>query len=147
MAESITSKIITSIVAALTNSPSKPVGMTVERSLRRPVEPTELPITFVRPLQEPVQRIGTNVRGMAVERTLKVEVAVRCKGNDLALDPLRNWVIATVMADMSVGGVAIEITEDLHDWAAEDATDGDYTQDVIVFAVRYQTSRKTPESK
>jgi hypothetical protein len=141
MADSYAKQILVKFESLLNTGANKPAGVTVARSRRRPSEPGELPLYLIRPSKEQVQKIGSNVNASAVERTLDVLVTLRAQGNDDALDLHRDYVVRTLMADPGLGGLAIEVTEDEHDWEAEDASDADYAEDVIKFAVRYKTPR------
>jgi hypothetical protein len=143
--QSITDKILARIAANLTTAATG--LMTVNRSKQRPNELSELPLAIVRPLKEMVNKIGHSIRVPGVERTLTVGVIVRAEGQDADLDPYRTLVIQSVMGDLSVGGLAIEVNETEHNWENEEATDADYTQDVIAFEVRYQTARTTTVNK
>lgn len=146
--QSLTDKILAFIAAAITNAATaQGLTVTVERSRRRPSEAAELPLITVRPLKEPVEKIGTGIRVAGVKRFLHFAVVVRVPGLDAALDPFRTLVINAVMADLTAGGICSEISELEHDWEADDASDADYSQDVIIFAAEYQTARNTPVSK
>lgn len=146
--QSVTDKILAAITANIQAAfDAASVTLTVERSRRRPSGPDELPMVTTRPLTERVQKIGTGIRVPGVERHLQIGVVIRVKGQDAALDGYRTLVIQGAMSDLSVGGLAIEVSETEHDWEADDASDADYTQDVVTFEVRYQTARTTTVSK
>lgn len=146
--QSLTDKILAFIATAIVNAATtQGVTVTVERSRRRPSEASELPLITVRPLKEPVEKIGTGIRVAGVRRFLHFAVVVRVVGLDANLDPFRTLVINAVMADLTAGGICSEINELEHDWEADDASDADYSQDVIIFAAEYQTARNTPVSK
>jgi hypothetical protein len=148
---SLTDTIIANITAALTNAAALgPVAghtVTVERSRTRPTEPGELPVVFVRPAKEYVEKIGTGIRVAGMKRRLHIAVLIRAAGTDVNLDPYRSFVIENVMKDLTAGGIASEINELEHDWEADGASDGDYSQDQIIFEVVYQTARNTAASK
>lgn len=148
---SLTNTIIVNITAALTTAaalgPVAGHNITVERSRTRPTEAAELPVAFVRPAKEFVEKIGTGIRVAGVKRRLHVAVLIRAAGLDSNLDPFRTFVIENVMKDLTAGGIASEINELEHDWEAEGASDGDYSQDQIIFEVVYQTARNTAVSK
>jgi hypothetical protein len=152
MAESITNRIIARITNNLkSNAPDAGLSITaanVARSRRRPAEVGELPLISVRPLAEGVMKATPNVNCAAVLRTLEVAVTVRGLGEDAELDPIRNFAIESVMSDPTCGGLAIEVEETKHDWENDGAaSESDYAEDIITFAVRYQTARRTAVSK
>ncbi len=144
MADSYRERLLQAIVAAL-NGSGKPAGTTVNRSRRRPVELTELPMISVYPIREEKAVPGENRRSPIIERTLRVQVKSRVVGEDAALDPHGKWVVAALLADPSLGDLALDVAEDATDWDADDATDADYSVDATDFLVRYRTSRKNLE--
>jgi hypothetical protein len=101
----------------------------------------------VYPIGEEVTRATDNRRSPVVERRLRVEVKCRVVGDDQANDALRKWAVQSVMADQSLGGLALEIVEESTDWDADDATDADYSVAAVDFVVRYTTSRFNLENK
>lgn len=151
MSGSLTNTIIENVTGALTTAAAAgPVAgktVTVERGRTRPTEPGELPVVFVRPAKEYVEKIGTGIRVAGMKRRLHVAVLIRAAGLDADLDPFRSFVIETVMKDLTAGGIASEINELEHDWEADGASDGDYAQDQITFEAVYQTARNTAASK
>ncbi len=146
MADSYTERLLQAVVAALDGA-GKPAGLTVNRSRRQSIEKSQLPMISVYPIREEVTRATDNRRSPLVERRLRVEVKCRVVGDDQANDALRKWAVQSVMADQSLGGLALEITEESTDWDADDATDADYSVAAVDFVVRYSTSRFDPENK
>ncbi len=146
MADSITELILQAVVTALDGS-GKPVGVTVNRSRRQSLEKSQLPMISVYPIREEVTRATDNRRSPLVERRLRVQVKCRIVGDDQANDALRKWAVQSVMADQSLGGLALEIVEESTDWDADDATDADYSVAAVDFVVRYSTSRFNLENK
>lgn len=146
MAVSYTERILQAVVAAL-NGANKPAGVTVNRSRRQSIEKSQLPMISVYPIREEVTRATDNRRSPLVERRVRVEVKCRVVGDDQANDALRKWAVQSVMADQSLGGLALEITEQSTDWDADDATDADYSVAAMEFVVRYSTSRFNLENR
>jgi hypothetical protein len=140
MAESRTEQILQAIVNALDGG-GKPSGLTVNRSRRQAVNVDELPMLSVYPLREDKKRATENRRSPIMDRRLLFRVRCRAEGQDEALDPLRQWVISALGADLSLGGLAIEVAEEDEEWAAADASEGDYSVAEMTFSVRYQTAR------
>ncbi len=146
MADSITELILQAVVTALDGA-GKPAGVTVNRSRRQSLEKSQLPMISVYPIREEVTRATDNRRSPLVERRLRVQVKCRIVGDDQANDALRKWAVQSVMADQSLGGLALEIVEESTDWDADDATDADYSVAAVDFVVRYSTSRFNLENK
>jgi hypothetical protein len=146
VADSLTEQVLQAVVAALDGA-GKPAGVTVNRSRRQSIEKDDLPMISVYPIGEEVTRATDNRRSPVVERRLRVEVKCRVVGDDQANDALRKWAVQSVMADQSLGGLALEIVEESTDWDADDATDADYSVAAVDFVVRYTTSRFNLENK
>jgi len=147
VADSYTERILQAVVAALDGA-GKPAGLTVNRSRRQSIEKNQLPMISVYPIREEAQPATENARRSPVmERNLRVQVKCRIAGDDKANDPIRKWAVQSVMADPSLGGLALGITEESTDWDADDATDADYSVAAIDFLVRYTTSRYDLEKK
>lgn len=140
MAESRTEQILQAIVNALEGE-GKPSGSTVNRSRRQAVNPDELPMFSVYPLREDKKRATENRRSPILDRRLLFRVRCRAQGQDEALDPLRQWAVAALATDLSLGGLALEVLEEEEEWAAADASDADYSVAEMSFSVRYQTAR------
>lgn len=146
MADSYTERVLQAVVAALDGA-GKPAGVTVNRSRRQSIEKSQLPMISVYPIREEVTRATDNRRSPLVERRLRVEVKCRVVGDDQDNDALRKWAVQSVMADQSLGGLALETTEESTDWDADDAADADYSVAAVDFVVRYSTSRFNLENK
>lgn len=146
MADSFTERVLQAVVAALDGA-GKPAGVTVNRSRRQSIEKSQLPMISVYPIREEVTRATDHRRSPLVERRLRVEVKCRVVGDVQDNDALRKWAVQSVMADQSLGGLALEIVEESTDWDADDATDADYSVAAVDFVVRYSTSRFNLESK
>ena len=98
-------------------------------------------------VREEVARATANRTSPTVDRTLRVQVRSRVKGQDDVLDPLRAWVVKAVMVDRSLGGLALGITEDSTDWETDDASDADYSIASVDFLIRYTTNAGDLEKK
>jgi hypothetical protein len=107
----------------------------------RPFEQTELPAVNVKMGREIDTYIGdVKRRTLGVERNLQLIVRMEAAGDPPALDPLRVLVIRTLMADRSVGGLALGIGETESEWEYEAGSD--FTNGVLstIFEVRYATA-------
>jgi hypothetical protein len=146
VADSYTERVLQAVVAALDGA-SKPAGVTVNRSRRQSIEKSQLPMISVYPIREEVARATDHRRSPLVERKLRVQVKCRVVGEDWDNDALRKWAVQSLMADQSLGALALEIIEESTDWDADDATDADYSVAAVDFVVRYSTSRFNLENK
>lgn len=146
MANSRGENILIFLLAAL-NGAGKPPDLTVNRSRRRPLDNAELPMLSLYAVREEVARATSSRTSPTVERTLRVQVRCRVVGQDDAVDPLRAWAVKAVMADRSVGGLALATTEDSTEWEADDASDADYSIGSVDFLIRYTTNAGDLEKK
>lgn len=129
------------------NPVARPSNLSVNRERRRPVEVSELPLISIYPVREDVKRATENRRVQLVERDLEVHVLCRVGGNSSFNDPLRIWAVQQIMADQTLGGVAIEIQEESTDWNPDDDSSTDYDSADLKFRVRFQTNRTEMGSK
>jgi hypothetical protein len=140
MNESRTELILQTIVTTL-DGLGKPAGLTVQRSRRQPVAPRELPLLSVLPGQEEAQRARPHKLCPLTDRWLTFKVRARVVGELAALDPFRQWILAALLANASLGGLALDLEEQGTEWEDIDASDADYAQADMSFRVRYTTSR------
>lgn len=140
MSDSRTELILQAIVAAL-DGEGKPSGLTVNRSRRQAVPPADLPMISVYPLREEIKKPADNRRSPVKDRHLLVGLRCRAQGLDDAADPLRQWAVAALESDPSLGGLALDAAEESGEWAAADASDADFTVAEMSFSVRYITAR------
>ncbi len=146
MADTIREQIVKAIVAKL-DAPGKPAATTVNRTRRRAVEPSELPMISVYDVREEVESATESRRSLLADRTLRVRVKCRAVGDDSAVDPLYSWAVKALKTDQSLGGLAVGLTEESTDWDTDDAGDADYSVSATDFLVRFTTSKQNPESK
>jgi hypothetical protein len=138
MADSYTKRITSQIVAVL-GAPGVPTGVTVNKSRDTAVAVNELPMYSVYLDNEHPEPIGQPRRPVLIKRELDLAVKIRVAGTDDDIDPHRQWVIAQIMTDTSLGGLASNIQEGDTEWDSEEATDGNYTASIIRFKVEYYT--------
>src|ERR1700733_8324712 len=108
---------ITVRVAALLTTALQ--GVRVERSRLRPYEQTELPAVAVTPVrEEPEYGPGVPRLARAVKRHFRFTVRISVLGDpaDEELDAIRGNTIVALMADRSVGGLALGISEAGSEW-------------------------------
>jgi hypothetical protein len=146
MAESIRERILQAIFNAL-DGPGKPAGLKVTRSRRQAIEKDELPLMSVELGDTENTVPGENRRAPLLESQTDVLVISRVLGLDTALDPLYRWARLAIMADPSLGGLALGITEVSSRVDTDDTPDADRTVETTIFRVRYVTSRFDAEKQ
>lgn len=140
--------ILQAVVAALGAS-SKPTGVAVHRYRTRPLERDALPALVVYPavregaVAETITRLDHDD---ALERALRVRVEIRAEGEppDEALDPLYVWVVKSLRADPTLGGLAQDLEEEAVSFDAAER-DAVYAAAAVDFHVTYYTSEDDPE--
>jgi hypothetical protein len=140
MADSRTELILQAVAAALDGA-GKPAGLTVCYQRRQAVEPGELPILLIDPVREDPKRATESRFCKVTDRWLQFRVRCRAEGDFSALDPLRQWAVAALLSNPSLGGLALEMEEQPTEWEDADASDTDYFQADLLFRVRYTTAR------
>lgn len=122
----------------------KPAGLAVHRQRRRPIENDLLPATVLYLLEEDVElETFDGVTG----RTASVALEHRVSGDapeDQLLDPLVTWGTRVLMAEPSLGGLALGVEERKLTWDGEERDEkyGACRQD---FAIEYETPENDPE--
>ena len=139
-ATSITERIIGAICAAL-QSRGGPSGLTVDRERRRAIDAAQLPNISVYPTTEQATRPHGSRTSPAVQRVLGIDVRLRAAGDSSATDPLRLWAVQQIMADPSLGGLALDVEEGSTEWETEEGTEGKIEAAICTFQVTYVTAR------
>lgn len=127
---------------------NKPVGLNAHRQRRRELGEDRLPATVVYLVEEEVQleTHDDQVDGPRTLRTALVRLEHRVTGEpeDLHLDPLVTWATWVLLADPSLGGLAIAVEERKLVWDGEERDElyGACGQD---FAIEYETPENDPE--
>jgi hypothetical protein len=152
LAASIREQIILALVAALTDQPNPPAGLTIHRERTRPIEQDSLPAIMVYADDDVPKPLAAQVyRSPLTERQLSLAIECRAQGSstvppDQALDPVLVFAALAVFADESFGGLASGVEEGRTVWVSREG-------DVAVAAakwgitVKYRTSRLDPTSK
>jgi hypothetical protein len=138
MADSYTKRITSQIVAAI-GATGVPAGVTVNKSRDTAVAVNELPMYSVYLDNEHPEPVGQPRRPVLIKRELDLAIKIRVLGTDDDIDPHRQWIIAQIMGDPSLGGLASNITEVDSEWDSEEATEGNMTAFIVHFKVEYQT--------
>jgi hypothetical protein len=131
--------ILKHIAATLTTQLS---GVTVERFRLRPYEKGELPAVAVSPIsEEPEYGPGPQRKASGVKRMFRVSVRASVLGDpaDEDLDILRGNIVAALMHDRSLGGLALGIGEAGTVWEGEAGSDFTFGVVTIHFDVLYST--------
>lgn len=142
---SIRDQIVTAIVAALEGH-NKPSNLTVRRFSLAKIEPEHQPLIEVYPGKDNVQDAPKG--RPVVMRTLSVMLDVYAIGDavDQVIDPILCWVTASLNADRSLGGLALDLRERSAEWDGEMAAMGQGLCKVVI-DVEYHHNRINQESK
>lgn len=110
-------QIMQALVAALAGTAQ--VGTRIYRSRVDALSRDEAPALVVMPIGEQVAQDVVNL----TEKNLMVEVQVYVRADepDLAADPICESVHSKVMADTTLGGLSIDIIEDMTSWDMAEA--------------------------
>lgn len=142
-------------VKTLLGGAGKPTGLTVHRFRTWPIERDNLPAQVIYPATsaggavaesvDPFDGIGNVARELRVRVESRVEVPEKTPP-DSALDPLYLWAVQTLMADVTLGGLALDVQEEATSF------DADEFEKVIAacatdFLVTYVTLREDPETQ
>jgi hypothetical protein len=140
MADSRREQILKQIVAML-DGDAKPSGLTVNRSRRQAVPLEALPMLSIYKAREEVRRAHEGRRSLVLDRSFHFTVRCRVAGDDEALDPLEQWVVAALASNPSLGGLVLEILEENTEWSGADDSKTDYSVSELTFLARYVTAR------
>lgn len=148
MADTCVKGLVTAI-AALVDAAGHPAGLTVSTSRQRPTaSDAALKRISIYPMRdeqasssEPRNRTFAGAR-----RRLTVALECRCAGTDLDNEVLRAWAYGQVMADPSLGGLALTVEEGTTDWAGDLDSAADYSEAVLELVVEYVRPRRALES-
>lgn len=87
---------------------AKPTGLGVQLCRLREIKPGALPFVSLYPMEGATQR-----KGFLAESTLLLKVAIDVKGGEVevqeAIDAVYLWVFQQLMAEESLGGLALKI--------------------------------------
>lgn len=124
---------------------SKPAGLAVHTRRTRPIEKDNLPAQVVYLVDEDVAEY-THEEDVARELAVIVESRVVADDIEAELDPLMNWAVQVLLADPTLGGLAVMVREQRLEWAAAE-TDKVYGGSAIRFLVTYRTAIDNPEAE
>jgi hypothetical protein len=128
--------ILEAIKTALTSSAT--LGATVYRSRVTPLARGESPAVIVEPVRNDVEQ---NTSLPTLDHSMQVRVAVIVRGEipDQLADPVIDAAHAAIMADLTLGGLAIDVQPGETEFTMQDA---DQPVGVIfsIYIVRYRTS-------
>jgi hypothetical protein len=135
--EQIIEKVAATLTAALASSPV----VSVFNQRVRPFETSELPAVNVKCGKEAVTYAGTQKRtSQLANRELHIYVRIEVDGDPPPLDPIRVRVIKALMADRSLGGLAIGIGEVESEWEYEAGSDAVFGVLQTDYEIRYTTA-------
>ena len=129
-------QVLEAIKTALTGSAT--LGATVYRSRVTPLARGESPAVIVEPVRNDVEQ---NTSLPTLDHSMQVRVAVIVRGEipDQLADPVINAAHSAIMADLTLGGLAIDVQPGETEFTMQDA---DQPVGVIfsIYIVRYRTS-------
>lgn len=131
---------ISKAVAATLTTALSPVR--VERFRLRPYELAELPAVAVTPIrEEPEYGPGPARKASGVKRMFRLSVRASVPGDpaDEELDGLRGSIVAALMDDRSLGGLALGVLEAGTEWEAEAGSNFTFGVVTVHFDVLYST--------
>jgi len=135
--ELIVEKVTEILTTALASDPVVPVF----NQRVRPFETSELPAVNVKCGKEIVTYAGVQKRTSPVaNREFHVYVRMEAPGDPPALDPIRARVVRALMADRSLGGLAIGIGEVESEWEYEAGSDDVFGVLQTDYEIRYTTT-------
>ena len=147
--EQVAGAVVAALNAAAAGGVTQPIGLTVHRERTRPITKDKLPATLVYfEDDEPTTLAKQVFRAPLTERHLGVVIEMRAIGSssqspDEALDPLYLWVMQQIMADETLGGLAMGVTEGPMKWMATEA-DVIFAGAALHLVIHYRTSRLNP---
>jgi hypothetical protein len=147
MADTAVKGIVAAIVA-LVSAAGKPAGLTVTASRLRPgASDADLKRIAIYPVSDDAAPSGEprNRTFAGARRRLTVALECRCAGTDLDNEALRAWAYGQVMADPSLGGLALNVEEGATEWAGELDSAADYSQALLALVVEYVRPRRSLE--
>ena len=140
-------------IAAALAADGKPEGLAVRRARALPFSAKQLPAVAVYLMPELVETgPGPGTAPIARRKLLvRVQAQVACAADeedvDLLLDPITTWVVQAVLADPSLGGLAITTTERQTQFAVTEDTEPVFGGATIDFVVDYLTAAADPTRK
>jgi hypothetical protein len=138
MTTSVREAVLAKFKTVLLAATQTPAGANVYRSRLEALTSSMLPAIIVRPGQNDIPNEDTNGK---VNREFDVEILVLTEGDvpDSLADPTIISAHAKIMADRTLGGLAIDIYEGRTSWRFDQA-EKDSVEVSILYVVRYRTS-------
>ena len=135
--QSIREQIIQTIVARLTPVASGQ-GATIRRQPTVPTDRAQLPALLVFPESEAVRRINDRTERELVIRVVALATGSATDGPEPAVDRLMTAAHASLLADVTLGGLALGMEETDTEWQQDDAD-----LDVAALPSRYRITYRT----
>ena len=135
--QSIREQIIQTIVARLTPVASGQ-GATIRRQPTVPTDRAQLPALLVFPESEAVRRIIVRTERELVIRVVALATGSATDGPEPAVDRLMTATHASLLADVTLGGLALGMEETEIAWQQDDAD-----LDVAALPSRYRITYRT----
>lgn len=147
MADTLVKRIVNA-VAGLLDAAGKPAGLVVTASrIKSTAGAAGLKRIAVFPLADnPKPDNAPRARTfLGAHRILTLIVECRCAGTDLDNETLRAWAISKIMADVSLGGLALDVDEGTTEWADTQDAKADYSQALVEILVEYARAKASLE--
>lgn len=135
--QSIREQIIQTIVARLTPVASGQ-GATIRRQPTVPTDRAQLPALLVFPESEAVRRINDRTERELVIRVVALATGTATDGPEPTVDRLMTATHASLLADVTLGGLALGMEETDTEWQQDDAD-----LDVAALPSRYRITYRT----
>ena len=135
--QSIREQIIQTIVARLTPVASGQ-GATIRRQPTVPTDRAQLPALLVFPESEAVRRINDRTERELVIRVVALATGSATDGPEPAVDRLMTAAHASLLADVTLVGLALGMEETDTEWQQDDAD-----MDVAALPSRYRITYRT----
>ena len=135
--QSIREQIIQTIVARLTPVASGQ-GATIRRQPTVPTDRAQLPALLVFPESEAVRRINDRTERELVIRVVALAAGSATERPEPAVDRLMTATHASLLADVTLGGLALGMEETDTEWQQDDAD-----LDVAALPSRYRITYRT----
>ncbi len=146
---SVREQILQAVELAL-SGPGKPAGVSVHRYRTRPFNSDALPALVIYPAPDGERVERVTLQPSRADRTLTIRIECRLiaagEPPDTALDPLLVWVTRAIMADPTLGGLAVRTTEVRTLWDAEEL-DRVYAAAAVDFQIEYRTDAVDQETR
>lgn len=119
---------------------TRPTGVSIDRSKKKPISREELNrISVYRRDNDPTP--GGHERSNVTDNEFRVACHARVDGTDDKLDPLQQWITATVLTSAALRALTLSVKCVGENFEVDEDSQGDYSEDMMTFEIRYQASK------